>query len=283
MKDIDTTSIDDIVLIDIDSIIIEDRSRDVDPDWAAALAVIFKTGEMLHPVSLWASERGPRLVAGAHRIAAHLINGEAQIAARWSKAATFAEAKILEITENIARRELSALDRAHHLSDLKDAYEEAHPEAKRGGDKQTAEAREKLTEIISFSSDAADKVGLSDRAIRMSVAMWKGLTDTTKLMARGTWLADHQAGLMQLSKVSPSIQAKAIALMFPIRGEPEACNVADALYILENGRVLNAVEKRFSGLNKTLKSLADEELDAVLAANEERIMQWVERRIGGQK
>jgi len=282
MADIDTKQSDDIVMIDIDSIIIEDRSRDVDPDWAAALAVIFKNGEMLHPVSLWQSERGPRLVAGAHRIAAHVINGETQIAARWSKAATFAEAKILEITENIARRELSALDRAHHLSDLKDAYEEAHPETKAGVAGALAK-HGSANGIIPFVSDAAEKVGLSESAITKAVAMWKGLTDTTKLMARGTWLADHQAGLMQLSKVSPTIQGKAIALMFPMRGEPEASNVADALFILENGRVLNAVEKRFSGLNKTLKSLADEELDAVLAANEERIMQWVERRIGGDK
>jgi ParB family chromosome partitioning protein len=279
------SSTSDFAQIQIDTITIGGRSREVDMVWVNALAAMFKTGEMLNPVTIWRdTEDRIHLIAGAHRIAAQKLNGETYIAAKWSQATSMAEAKILEITENIGRRELNALDRAQHLSDLKDAYEELHPEAKRGGDKQSAEAREKLTEIISFSSDAAETLGLSDRAIRMSVAMWVGLTEATKVAASGTWLADHQAGLMQLAKQTPTVQAKAIALIFPPNGgQPKAANVPDALYILENGRVLSSVEKRFSGLNRTFGALADEELDAVLTVHEERIMAWVQRRLDGER
>jgi ParB family chromosome partitioning protein len=279
------SSTSDFAQIQIDTITIGDRSREVDMVWVNALAAMFKTGEMLNPVTIWRdAEDRIQLIAGAHRIAAQKLNGETHIAAKWSQATSMAEAKILEITENIGRRELNALDRAQHLSDLKDAHEELYPEARRGGDKQTAGAREKLNEIISFSSDAAETLGISERSIQMAVAMWAGLTDATKVTASGTWLADHQAGLMQLAKQTPTVQAKALALIFPPNGgQPKAANVPDALYILENGRVLSSVEKRFSGLNRTFGALADEELDAVLTVHEERIMAWVKRRLDGER
>jgi ParB family chromosome partitioning protein len=157
-----------------------------------------------------------------------------------------------------------------------------HPETKAGV--AGGKAIKSTNEMISFVGDAAEKVGLSPRAIQLAVAMWKGLSPASKATAQGTWLADHQAGLMQLSKESVGQQAKALALIFPPEGtQPPATNLADALFILENGKLMNSVAKRFHGLNKTLKSLADEELDAVLIANEERIMGWVERRLGGDK
>lgn len=270
-------------LVEIDSILIEGRSRDVDPVWVSALASTFRATEMLNPITLWRSPEGPRLVAGAHRLAAQVQNGEIHIMAKWSEAVTFEDAKVLEITENIVRRDLSALDRAEHLFDLKGAYEALHPETKNGAQGGRG-GQKNENEIISFSKDAAEKVGLSDRAIQLAVAMWKGLSPASKVTAQGTWLADHQAGLMQLSKETVGQQAKALALIFPPEGkQPQATNVADALFILENGKLLSAVSKRFDGLNKTLKSLADAELDAVLVANEERIMGWVKRRLGGEK
>lgn len=280
-----TSATPEFAIIQIDTITIGNRSRDVDMVWVLALAAMFKTGEMLNPVTIWRDAEGRiHLIAGAHRIAAQKHNGETFIAAKWSQATSMAEAKILEITENIGRRELSALDRAQHLSDLKGAYEELNPEAKRGGDVKSQDAQENQKEIISFRSEAAKTLGMSERAINMAVAMWTGLTDATKVTASGTWLADHQAGLMQLAKQTPTIQAKALALIWPPNGgQPKAANVPDALYILENGRVLNSVEKKFSGLNRVFGALADEELDAVLAVHEERIMAWVERRLGGDK
>lgn len=273
----------DFEMIEIDSILIEDRSRDVDPIWVDALATMFREGEMLNPVTLWRSAEGPRLVAGAHRIAAQQQNGQTHIAVKWSQATSLAQAKVLEITENIGRRELSAMDRAQHLFDLKEAYEALHPETRAG----VAGAKAKhgdANEIISFADDTAETIGLSPRAIQLAVAMWKGLSAASKATVKGTWLADHQAGLMALSKQTAGVQKKILGMIFPPQNKPaQATNVADALYIIENGRLLNSVEKRFAGINKTIGSLRDEELDAVLVANEERIMAWVERRLGGSK
>ncbi len=268
----------------LDDILAEDRSREVDEAWAEALAEEFKLRGMLNPITLWRSPEGPFLVAGAHRLAAHRINDEAQILARFVEAETLVDAKVLEITENIVRRELSALDKAQHLFDLKEAYEALHPEAKKGGDRKSKEARQNQKEIISFRSDVAETVGLSERAISMSVAMWKGLTGRSRTQVRGTWMADHQANLMQLSKLDAKTQAKVLGMIFPANNKPpQATSVAEALFILENGRALSANEKKFSGIQKTLTAMDDRVFDALMTTQEERVVAWYKRTHGGEQ
>lgn len=273
----------DSAKIDIDKIVIRERSREVDVDWSAALAAAFRDSEMLNPVTLWRDDEEAVLVAGLHRIEAHKINGESQIECRWSKAETLADAKILETSENLLRHELTALDRAQHLAELKVAYQEKYPETK-GGIAGALAKHGTAKEIISFADDAAAKVGLSERAVNLAVAMWNGLSFASKATVKGTWLADHQAGLMQLSKEEAPKQVKALALIFPGEGrQVKATSVADAFFLLENGRLFTSVEKRFAGLNKSLKSLADEELDAVLTMQEERILAWADKRRGADQ
>ncbi|MCH2165985.1 MAG: hypothetical protein MK098_15270, partial [Marinovum sp.] len=139
------------------------------------------------------------------------------------------------------------------------------------------------SEIFSFSQDAAEKVGVSPRAIQLAVALWKGLSASSKAKIRGTWLAAHQSGLTALAKEKAATQAKVLAMIFPPEGkQPKATSVADALFILENGRLYTSVERRFANINKTISDLRDEELDAVLLAHEERIMEWVKRRMDGE-
>lgn len=271
-------------MIEISSILIEDRSRDVDEGWAQALAAMFKASEMLNPITIWQSADGPFLVAGAHRLAAHVINGETHIAANWCKAKTLIDAKMLETEENLARHELNALDRAQHLYEWKDAYELKYPEAKKGGDKQTEQGREKLNEIISFSSDIAEKVGLSERAIQMAVKLWTGLSPTSKSIIKGTWLADHQAGLMALAKEEHKAQAKALEMMFPANGKPvRAMNVPDALILATGKRLETTHQKQFAAADRVFNSFSDEDFGVLLLSHEARIMAWVEGRIGGVK
>lgn len=270
-------------MIEISSILIEGRSRDVDEGWAQALAAMFKADEMLHPITIFQGEDGPRLVAGAHRIAAHVINGETHISANWSNAETVADAKVLEIMENIGRHELTALDRAQHLFDLKHAYEAKYPETKNGAQGGRG-AQTNENGIVPFSKDTVEKTGLSDSSITKAVAMWNGLSDVSISIIKGTWLADHQAGLMVLAKEEHKVQSKVLEMIFPTDGKPaRALNVPDALFILEGNRAMTSIEKKFLGIKRTLKALKDEEFDAVMVSHEERIMAWVERRIGGVK
>lgn len=273
----------DSTKIGIDEIVIGDRARQVDRDWAEVLAASFKEGEMLNPITLWRKGDEAVLVAGLHRVEAHRINGETEIECHWSQAETLEDAEILETSENLLRNELTKLDRAQHLAVLKEAYEKKYPQAKKGGDKQTAKGREKLNGIIPFSSDAAAKVGLSESAVLKAVRMWGDLSKASRVKLRSTWLSNHQAGLMLLSEQSHSRQAEILKMIFPGQGkEPEVNNVPDAIFVLENKKLLTSVERRFVGLNKSLKSLADEEFNKLMSTNYERVAAWYRTVEGDQ-
>lgn len=274
---------DDFLMIGVNEVIIGDRSRELDQAWVEALADGFKVVEMESPITLFNGDDGAVLIAGHHRLAAHKLMGAERILAKWSKAKTLAEAKLIEVAENVMRRELNAFDRAHHLHDLFAALEEINPKLKKGGDKQTEKGRADLSEIFALRSNIADQVGLSRRAIQMAIALWNGLSDVSKERVKGTWLAGHQSNLKTLSEQKKPVQVKILDMLFPASGQPKATNVPDALFIIENGRVLTSVERKFAGINKTLLGLADDELDQVLTTHEERIMAWVERRLGGDK
>lgn len=101
----------------------------------------------------------------------------------------------------VSSNELTVLERAEHLARRKAIYEAQYPETKRGGDRgnQHTGGKERQTEIISFSQDAAAKTGVTDRTIRQEVAIAERLDDDVREAVRDTPLA-------VLSK--PDIQTK---------------------------------------------------------------------------
>lgn len=253
-----------------------ERSRELDEGWVEVLADLIGEAGLINAITVREADGGRfLLVTGLHRLSACVVLGWAAIPARISNAASDDDAKLEEIVENIGRNELNALDRAHHLYDLKQVYERLHPETKAG----IAGAKAKhgfATEIFSFAAAAAESTKLTERAIRMSVAIWKGLSVASRQRCAGTWLASHQSSLQALSHLAHPFQAKVLDIL--LADKPEATTVADALTIMNDGRLLTHVEKKFATLNKALSGLKDGELDAVIAVNEERIIASLKRR-----
>lgn len=305
--------VQDIKLSDID--IPEDRARDLDPAWAEGLAAMIEAQGLINPITIRNVGGRKQLVTGLHRHAAFLLLKWDAIPARISTAASDDEARLEEVMENLGRQELKVLDRCHHLYELKQVYEKLYPEAKNGGDRKSEIRSQKLAsdtseEIFGFTKATAEKIGMSQSAVKLAVKIWKDLSVASRNRCIGTWLADHQAGLKQLAEQTPAQQAKVLDLLFA--NPPRATNVPDALTILENGRVMTHVEKKLAAVNKTLeklpapvassvaathidarlaelqKSIAtlskffgglkDDELDTVVAEHEERIIASLKRR-----
>lgn len=256
----------EILTVPLASIIVpEDRVRSVDPVWAKGLAHLMKAHGNKTPMDVRPGEKEKEyiLVAGGHRHAAHIINGEKNVRVTLvhidsEKAA--AEYRIYEAMENIERRELNVLDRAHSLFELKKAYEAAYPETKHGA--QGGKGGQKNeNEIFSFSMDAAQKLGVSSRSIELAVKLWKDLSVATRQAVDGTWLADHQAGLMTLAGQSAKMQAKILEVVFD--PENQVKSVADALVYIEQGRLATAREKQISSYSSTFASLEKMEPETV--------------------
>lgn len=292
-----------IKLSDID--IPEDRARDLDMDWAQALASMIAAQGLINPITVRMVEGRPRLVAGLHRYTGVGLLEWATIPARISNASTDDDARLEEVMENLGRNELKALDRCHHLYELKQVYERLHPETKNGANGGVGGKRNE-NEIFAFSLDVAEKIGLSRRSIELAVKIWKDLAAASRQRCAGTWLANHQAGLKLLSEQPHAEQAKILDLLFS--SPPKATSVQDAMTILANGSTKTATEKKVETVKNTLKALpeavvasvvderlaemrqsidvlskffaklADDELDKVVEQHEARIVASLKRR-----
>ncbi|MFB2531001.1 ParB/RepB/Spo0J family partition protein [Paracoccus sp. p3-h83] len=263
-----------------------DRARDLDPAWAEGLAGIIAAQGLMQPVVV--REKGGRyhLVAGLHRVEAFRLLGRETIPAVLSGAASDDEAKLAEVMENLGRHDLIALDRCHHLFELKQVWERMYPQAKHGGDRgnqhtggksQTLALGTDAPEIFGFARATADRIGLSPSAIKMAVKIWSGLVPTVRRRLVGTDLAHKQTELKALSELPATRQIKVLDLI-ENPALPEVGNVAQALAYLANGIVPDMHEKRFAAVVKVVRDLDDDMLDRVLDANEERIIASLTRR-----
>lgn len=276
----------------------ENRARSLDAGWVEGLAKIIRAQGLTNAITV-REENGKRvLVSGLHRLVAFKDLGRETIPARLSTASSDDEAKLEEVMENLGRNELNALDRCHHLYELKNVYEKLHPEVKNGGDRKSEKIRtqnirsdlestkvgkiktqdlrfDPTNEIFAFGEAAAQATGLSRRAIEYAVAIWKGLSVASRRKLGGTWIAKHQGNLKMLSEQTPALQEKILDLML---AEPvQANSVSDALIIIQNGRLPDGQEKHFQALTNKLSRLNDVDLDIVLSAQADRVIAWAKK------
>lgn len=262
-----------------------DRARELEPAWAEALAMLISAQGLLTPITLRPIEGAPsryRLVAGLHRLEGFRILGHDAIPAYLSGAESDDAARLEEVMENLGRYDLNALDRCHHLFELKRLHELKYPQAKHGGDHrsikgQTLPLGTAEREAFGFSAVVAEKVGLSARSIRLAVKIWTDLDPAVRSRLHGTVLADKQTELKALSEQPPALQAKILNLILN-EAHPTIQNVAGALELINGGTVLTPLERQYRTILTGMKSLPDESLDRLLAENADRVLASLKRQ-----
>lgn len=159
-----------IVSLPLDRVAVGPRLRPVDGDYVALIAAsLAERGQDTPIVVAPAGDDGRHaLIAGAHRVAAARSLGWGEIAAVVREADALT-ARLIEIDENLVRRELSALDRAVFLAERKAVWEALHPETRRGGDRRGTK-RTSLSVWSAFARHTAAKLGVDERSIRRAVA-----------------------------------------------------------------------------------------------------------------
>lgn len=257
----------------------ENRLRVIKPARVDVLASDIKANGLLQPIGVVEEESGRfTLIFGATRLAACKTLGLHSIDARvqphnWIKPQ---QRRIDEIMENLNREDLTMLERAESLAALKKLHEELYPDAKHGGDRKSQARRKNQKEIFSFRSEAAERTGLSIRAINIAVSMVTKLSLTVKVRLQGTWLEDHQAGLRMLSEQEPEMQHKVCDLLFAT--PPEAASVADAIVLAEGRRLPTAAEKLFTSAMNNLARLTERDRRALFDAHEEQIRAYAQEK-----
>jgi ParB family chromosome partitioning protein len=115
----------------------DDRLRTFDPDWAAVLAEMFRDSGQQTPIDLLAEGKGFVLVSGLHRLEAAKLLKWPEITAQIVPEDCSPSRDVLrrrELLENLARKDLNALERCGGLAELKDVHERLYPETRHGGE-----------------------------------------------------------------------------------------------------------------------------------------------------
>ena len=104
-----------VIMLNPADIIVRDRLRALDRESVERLKESISSIGLKTPISVRSSGQGWTLVAGRHRLAACIELGINQIAVV-AETGSELEARLWEIAENLHRAELTALERAEHIS-----------------------------------------------------------------------------------------------------------------------------------------------------------------------
>jgi ParB family chromosome partitioning protein len=210
----------------------ENRIRQIDASFVEALSISIEDIGQTTAITVQQTEDGTlHLVSGLHRIHALLLLGRTTVEAIVMKISNRA-ARLLEIEENMMRRELSILSRAICLEERKALYEEEYKETRWGGDRKSDQVPMIRTRSASFAVSAADMMGVSRSTISDWVQLAAALSPDARRLLEGTSIADNRKELRWIgTKIDRDEQAAAIQAAFDagkLPSEMDADAKADA-------------------------------------------------------
>lgn len=217
--------------IPLKSIHIGERARPVDEDVALAIAASMTERGLINPVTVRATPaaKGGKtpytLIAGAHRIRGGELNQWTEIDAI-ILAADAAEAQLIELSENLFRNELSALDRGLFVAKFREIHEEKHGKITAGGDQKSNSHRENL--IFSpgreLSERVQERLGIGCASYYRALQIGQKLHPALRQAVRGTPTENDQKTLLKLASMPDAEQAGIAAAL---KHEPDLQKVLD--------------------------------------------------------
>lgn len=259
----------------------EDRLRPVDPAHVEGIAASIAQIGLRQPILVRPHGNHYRLVAGAHRLAAIQKLGHTTIDAIIENVDDD-EARLIEIDENLMRRELSALDRAIFLAERKAVYDVLYPETVKPGRRKKELATSCRQFGETFSKATANRLGLSKKTVERSLALAASLSPEAREALRLSDLADNQSELLKLAALEPEKQvsiaheiaagraknpkAARVALGFDVLvpQDPQEVLFASflALYARADQRTKARIADHIAGTNKKVAKGGKAELSA---------------------
>lgn len=177
------------------------------------------------------------LIAGAHRLEAAKRLGWAQIEAIVWRDVSDDWVKLVEIDDNLAGAEMTALDTAVFLARRKVIYERLHPEARAGvfkGNRHTGSLVTDIMSVTSFAKATAEKFGITERHVRRMTEAGSALTDAQAYQLRSAPKAVGLADLVDLAKIGDEAERLQVILKVA-SGQAKKVSQARVQYAAETG------------------------------------------------
>lgn len=236
------------LLLDVAAVEVGPRLREVDADWAEALAVsIERDGGLIHPIEVRALPGGRhRLVVGAHRLAAYRLRGWERIEAIAFQGSAL-DARAREIAENVMRRELSPFDRAAFVAELYEVERERagvttgrDPRAVGARARWARDAADTMSGAYRLQDQVAAKVGFSARTLRRELELHTGLNPGVRALLAGHPVCDNAAQLRLLARQPDQVKVARLLK------EGVVATVAQAVERLSPSAPVDAASKHFN-------------------------------------
>ena len=260
------------------SIIVKNRLRRVLPERLDAMAESIRLkGGVQTPIECEDTPDGPRLVYGLHRLEATIHLQLPDVPALVYPEGYFGSEEDIrerEITENIDRAELTALERAVFVSAWVDIYRARAGAKKPGPKKPVIEDEEELSAkfALNFTEAAQNTFGISRRAVfhaRKIASIAKSLRDRIDAHP----LATNQSALLLLADESADRQERVVQLIL----SGEATSVAEAIGIIDR-QPKPASAAAWEKLSERFARLKDIERDRFFELHSEAIELWLAKR-----
>ncbi len=229
--------------LSLSQILIGPRQRPIDRDYAAVIGASMKEHGQLQPIVVRATPAAQNpytLVIGGHRCTGAEIHGIEMLDAIVVKA-NGADAQLLELAENLHRRDLSVLDRAYFVQAYRDLWENKYGSINPGRANSAKLALFSEEAASCFSEAVVNKLGLSRRAAFRLGKISGSLHPELRASLQSSPAADNQSQLLALAKLEPQKQRQvAVAL----KAEPDvkkALAIVDPAPRLPKAKVEQAV------------------------------------------
>lgn len=161
---------------------------------------------LLHPIVVTSDMR---LVAGLHRLRACQALGWDKIPVSVVSLAKL-DAELAELDENLARHELTVLQRAEVLQRRKQIHETLYPETRRGvaGGKASGASRrgERTSVTTSLVQVLATRTGRSRRAIEREIQIAADIPKDVRRLLAGTAAEDDKTALLKIARLPKAEQ-----------------------------------------------------------------------------
>jgi len=220
-----------ITTVKISDIKIGIGRRPVDPATVSEIAGSIKEIGLINPVTVTTDNT---LIAGLHRVEAMKLLERDEISCVKMDIDEL-RTKIVEIDENLLRHKLHFLDRGEQLRKRKAIYEELYQDAKTNVFKGN-QYMDVPDAPIAFTTDAAEKLKISQRTVQEEIQIAEGLTDEAEELIREKGMGKKDALLL-----AKKTHTEQLDIVEKIKSE-EARTVRGALKKLtgtKQGKVVN--------------------------------------------
>lgn len=271
--------IGDIIALDADMIDASDRLRPIDPEWADALGQVMRAKGQRTPIEVCRQEgaKAWRLVSGGHRHAAATLYPDLNPLRAIEVEDGELARREAEVSENLWRKELGPLDRAHFVAEEYELLRArsglragvsaqeiaANARWKKEINRASADASAKIAAAYGFTDRIAEQFGYSSRTVRNDLLLARRLSPRVveALRAFGHPITDNASQLRALAKLE--LEDQLVAGEHLVAGR--AKNVAEAVALLRNRPKPSAEDRRLSSFIGTFARMSLAEKKGALA------------------